>query len=387
MKKVLFLSRTWSSGVYGDISPIDPIGPIRLIRPIGLIKTTLMTKRPSKPTSNDTRFMRMAIREAMKGVGHTSPNPAVGAVIVQNGRAISKGWHRAAGCPHAEIEALASLKNATLAKGATIYVTLEPCCTHGRTGACTDALIKAGVKRVVFGATDPNPAHAGRAIPILKKAGLQVACGVLGDECTALNPGFNHWITTGLPLVIAKAGLSLDGRLTRPPGEGQWLTGKESRADAMRLRAQVDAIIIGAGTLRADNPKLTIRGVPGFEKKQPWRVVVARKGSLPEKSHLFTDKHRRRTLIYRGKTLRQVLADLGKRGCTSVMIEGGGTILGAALDAKLVDKIQFYIAPLLCGGPDVIGGKGAASLLESAQLKNVSYIQLGSDIRVTADVI
>jgi len=335
----------------------------------------------------DERFMRIALREAAKGAGHTSPNPAVGAVIVKDGRVLSKGWHQAAGCPHAEIEALASLKSSVSAKGATIYVTLEPCCTHGRTSACTDALIKAGIKRVVFGTTDPNPAHAGRAIPILKKAGLQVTTGVLGDECAALNPGFNHWITTGLPLVIAKAGLSLDGRLTRPRGESQWLTSKASRADAMHLRTQVDAILIGAGTLRADNPKLTIRAVPGFEKKQPWRVVVSRKGLLPKSSHLFTDKHRTRTLSYRGKTLRSILADLGKRGCTSVMIEGGGSLLGSAFDAGLVDKIQFYIAPLLCGGTEVIGGKGASSLLESVQLTNVSYLQLGDDIRITADVM
>ncbi len=335
---------------------------------------------------DDEKFMRLALREAARGVGHTSPNPAVGAVIVRAGRVIARGWHRQAGGPHAEIEALRSLKKPMLAQGATIYVTLEPCCTHGRTPPCTDAIVAAGLARVVFGATDPNPAHAGRAVPILEKAGLAVTTGVLAEECTALNAPFNHWITTGLPFVIGKAGLSLDGRLTRPPGEGQWLTSPRSRADAMRLRASVDAILVGAGTVRADNPRLTIRGVPGFAKKQPWRVVLAGRQPLPQDAHLFTDDARERTLVFRRKTLAAVLRDLGRRGCTSVLIEGGGALLGAAFDARLVQRVRFYLAPMICGGPDVIGGLGAASSAASARLANVRYERCGPDIIVSGDV-
>lgn len=328
--------------------------------------------------------MRLALREARRGVGRTSPNPAVGAIIVKAGRVIAKGWHKQAGKPHAELEAIRALKNAAAAKGSTIYITLEPCCTQGRTPPCTDALIAAGFTRVVFGATDPNPEHAGRAVPILNKAGIRVTRGVLADECTALNAAFNKWITSGFPLVIAKAGLSLDGRLTRPPGEGQWLTSARSRADAMRLRAGVDAILIGAGTLRADNPRLTVRGVAG---RQPLRVVLTRSGALPKGAHLLNDAHSSRTVIYRNKSLRFVLRDLARRGCTSVLIEGGAKLLGSAFDARLVDHLEFYLAPLLCGGPQVISGRGVANNEEALQLKNVTFRRCGPDFVVAGDVL
>ena len=332
----------------------------------------------------DEKFMRLALREARRGFGRTSPNPAVGAVILKGGRVIAKGWHRRAGEAHAEIEALRAVKKTDRARGATLYVTLEPCCSHGRTPPCTDAIVNAGIARVVVGATDPNPKHAGRGFAILEKAGIRVTSGVLGAECTELNAAFNKWVTARMPLVIAKAGLSLDGRMTRPPGEGQWLTSLRSRADAMRLRAKVDAILIGAGTLREDNPRLTIRGVAGFERKQPWRVVLTRRGRIPKDAHLFTDEHRERTLVYREKPLRSVLRDLAQRGCTSVMIEGGGELLGAAFDARLIDRVHFYLAPLLCGGPDVIGGRGAGSSAGSIRLKDVRYRRIGPDILLTA---
>ena len=337
--------------------------------------------------SDDEKFMRLALREAAKGVGRTSPNPAVGAVIVKAGRVLAKGWHRCAGRPHAEIEALRALRQQGLARGGTIYITLEPCCTYGRTPPCTGAIAKAGLARVVVGATDPNPKHAGRGFAILKKAGLDVTVGILAEECASLNAGFNKWIATGMPLVIAKAGLSLDGRLTRPPGEGRWLTCEQSLADAMRLRAQVDAILVGAGTVRADNPRLTVRGLREEPPRQPWRVVLTHGGRLPKDAHLFSDAHRGRTLIFRGKSLRAVLRDLGKRGCTTVMIEGGGAMLGSAFDERLVDRVHFYLAPLLCGGPDVIAGLGVGSTRESFRLQNVAFRKIGSDLRLTADVV
>jgi diaminohydroxyphosphoribosylaminopyrimidine deaminase/5-amino-6-(5-phosphoribosylamino)uracil reductase len=329
----------------------------------------------------DEKFMRAALREAAKGLGQTSPNPAVGAVIVRGGKIVARGWHRRAGEAHAEIEAISALKRPALAKGATLYVTLEPCSTHGCTPPCCDAIRAHGFARVVIGAIDPNPKHAGRGVTILRAAKIKATTGVLGDECAALNRAFNKWIVTRMPWVIAKAGMSLDGRLTRPPGEGQWLTSGKSRAHAMRLRAQVDAILVGAGTLRADNPKLTVRGVKGA--RQPWRVILTRSGKLPKTSHVFTDAHCACTLIYRGQSLRAVLRDLGKKNITSVLIEGGGAVLGDAFDRRLVDEVHFYLAPLLCGGPHVIGGRGAESTAVSLLLHDVRYERIGGDLHVS----
>jgi diaminohydroxyphosphoribosylaminopyrimidine deaminase/5-amino-6-(5-phosphoribosylamino)uracil reductase len=334
---------------------------------------------------HDEKHMRTALREAARGLGHTSPNPAVGAVIVRGGKVLARGYHRRAGWPHAEIEALRALKDPALARGATIYVTLEPCSTHGRTPPCVEAIMGAGFARVVIGAVDPNPAHAGRGIELLRAAGVKVTAGILEEQCREMNAGFNQWIVTGRPLVIAKAGLSLDGRLTRPPGEGQWLTSAAARADAMRLRARMDAILVGGETVRVDNPKLTVRGIKGAQ--QPWRVVVTRSGKLPTGAHLFTDAHRERTLVFRGKSLRAVLRDLGKRGVTSVMIEGGGAILGEAFDRGLVDRVQLYMAPVLCGGPVVIGGRGVGATAEAPLLRNVAYEKVGRDLRMTGEVV
>ena len=205
----------------------------------------------------DERFMRAAIAEARKGLGQTSPNPAVGAVLVRNGKIISRGHHRKAGLPHAEVECLEHFDRR--ASDAVLYLTLEPCSTEGRTPPCTDAIIASGIKHVALGAIDPNPRHAGRGITQLQNAGVQVREGILGDECAALNEGFNKWIQTHRPFVIAKCGMSLDGRLTRPPNESQWLTSSRAREHAREQRALVDAILIGAETLRRDDPRLTIR--------------------------------------------------------------------------------------------------------------------------------
>jgi diaminohydroxyphosphoribosylaminopyrimidine deaminase/5-amino-6-(5-phosphoribosylamino)uracil reductase len=332
--------------------------------------------------SDDEKFMKAALREAMKGMGHTSPNPAVGAVIVRDGKVIARGWHRRAGEPHAEIEAIRALKKPELARGATIYVTLEPCSTHGRTPPCCDAIKAHGFARVVVGAVDPNPKHAGRGLTLLRDAGIKVTAGVVEAECVLLNRAFNKWVVQRMPWVIAKAGMSLDGRLTRPPGEGQWITSEQSRRHAMTLRAQADAILVGAETVRRDDPQLTIRGVLGFEEKQPLRVVVTRSNRLPRKARLLTDEHRERTMIYRDRSLREVLKDLGKVSVTSVLIEGGGKVLGEAFDRRLVDEVHFYMAPLLCGGPDLIAGHGVGSAQESFLLVQSRYERLGDDIHV-----
>lgn len=340
-------------------------------------------------TPDDERFMRLALREAGRGVGHTSPNPAVGAIIVRGGRVLARGYHHAAGQPHAEIEALRALRNPAQARGATIYVTLEPCSTHGRTGPCTEAIRHAGLARVVVGATDPNPAHAGRGLRILEEAGLAVRSRVLGEECTRLNRAFNRWIVTGLPWVIAKAAVTLDGRLTRPPGEDRRLSSSAARAHAHRQRARVDAILIGAGTLRADNPRLTVRlptaAAPVPSTRQPWRVVLTRGGDLPPAAHLFTDEWRKRTLVFRDQSFPEVLRALGARQVTSVLIEGGGDILGQAFDQRLVDEVQIYFTPWITGGPvEAVAGTPRALPL-AATLCNCRYERLGPDVLLTAE--
>jgi diaminohydroxyphosphoribosylaminopyrimidine deaminase/5-amino-6-(5-phosphoribosylamino)uracil reductase len=324
--------------------------------------------------------MARALTEARKAFGYTSPNPAVGAVLVIDGKIVAKGRHERAGAAHAEIECLRRFTN-PLPRTAVLYVTLEPCSTLGRTGPCTDAIIKAGVRQVVIGATDPNPKHAGRGIEILKKAGLEVRSGVLADECSALNEAYNKWITTRRPFVIAKCGMSLDGRLSPAPGAKRWITSAASRRHARQLRAQVDAILIGAGTLRADNPRLTVRGARGT--KQPWRMILSRSGSLPGKAHLFTDRFANRTIVCNAGSLDIVLRDAGEKEITSVLIEGGGEILGQALDQRLVDKIQLYLGPVLIGGPIVaFAGLGAGRSGEAPRLHRVRYERIGQDVCV-----
>jgi diaminohydroxyphosphoribosylaminopyrimidine deaminase/5-amino-6-(5-phosphoribosylamino)uracil reductase len=333
-------------------------------------------------TDRDEEFMRAALAEAKKALGRTSPNPAVGAVLVIDNRIVSKGHHREAGRAHAEIECLRDF-GASIPAQATLYVTLEPCSTAGRTAPCTDAIIRAGLQKVVIGATDPNPRHFGRGIVKLRSAGVRVRDGILAEECARLNEAFNKWIVTRQPFVIAKCGMSLDGRLTRPAGESRWITGRDARRDAHRLRAGVDAVLVGAETVRADNPRLTVRGVRGA--RQPWRIVLTRSGKLPHQAHLLSDKFAARTLMYKRKSLRSVLKDLGKRGITSVLIEGGGEILGEALDKRLIDKVQIYLGPILIGGPVVaFPGEGAGRTAEALRLRDVRYRRIGESIRITA---
>jgi diaminohydroxyphosphoribosylaminopyrimidine deaminase/5-amino-6-(5-phosphoribosylamino)uracil reductase len=330
----------------------------------------------------DEKFMREAILMAEKGTGKTRPNPAVGCVLVKNGRIIARGWHRRAGAPHAEIEALRSLKNLSAARGSTAYITLEPCSTHGRTPPCTRALIEAGVVRVVCGAIDPNPRHRGRGLAILRRMGIEANSGVLGAECAALNPEFHHVMSTGLPWVIAKCGMSLDGRLTRPPGEGQWITAPAARADAMKLRARVDAILVGAATVRADDPSLTVRGLK--TRVEPWRVVWAPRGSVPRDAKIFHDDRKHRTLVQRERTLRAALRSLARRGIQSVLVEGGGHTLGKLFDGRLANEVVFYVAPLLAGGgTPAVGGRGVAHPCSGIRLSRVGFRRIGGDLRIS----
>jgi diaminohydroxyphosphoribosylaminopyrimidine deaminase/5-amino-6-(5-phosphoribosylamino)uracil reductase len=331
--------------------------------------------------TNDERFMRSALAEARKAVGRTSPNPAVGAVLVVQNRIVSRGHHRQAGNAHAEIECLRDLRG-RVPKNATLYVTLEPCSTKGRTGACTDQIIRAGVHSVVIGATDPNPRHRGRGVEVLRDAGVEVRTGILAEECAILNEAFNKWIATGIPFVIAKCGMSLDGRLTRPKKESRWLTSATARRHAQTLRAQTDAILVGADTIRMDNPRLTVRRTS--QHRQPARVVITRSGKIPGDAHVFTDRYAKNTRVYQNGTLPAILADLGAKNITSLMIEGGGRVLGQALDERLIDKVQIYVAPILTGGPIVsFGGRGADRAQDGARLERVRFEKIGPDICVT----
>ena len=332
-------------------------------------------------TDRDEEFMRVALAEAKRALGQTSPNPAVGAVLVIDNHIVSRGHHREAGRGHAEIECLRNF-DAPIPASATLYVTLEPCSTAGRTAPCTNAIIKAGLEELVIGATDLNPRHSGRGIAELRSAGVRVRDGILAEECTRLNEAFNKWIVTGQPFVIAKCGMSLDGRLTRPPGESRWITGRDARRDAHQLRARVDAVLVGAETVRADNPRLTLRGVRRV--RQPWRVVLTRSGQLPRHAHVLSDKFAVRTLIFKRKSLASVLKHLGKRGITSVLIEGGGEVLGEALDKRLIDKVQIYLGPMLTGGPVLaFRGEGAEQTADALRLREIEYKQIGQTISIS----
>jgi diaminohydroxyphosphoribosylaminopyrimidine deaminase / 5-amino-6-(5-phosphoribosylamino)uracil reductase len=333
-------------------------------------------------TQRDEKFMRAALKEAKKARGRTSPNPAVGAVLVIDNRIVAKGYHRGAGRDHAEVECLRDFAAPVPAR-ATLYVTLEPCSTAGRTAPCTGAILKARVRNIVVGARDVNPRHSGNGITQLRDAGVRVREGVLAGDCAQLNEAFNKWIVTGRPFVIAKCGMSLDGRLTRPAGEPRWITGRSARRHAHELRARVDAILVGAETVRVDNPRLTVRGMR--RARQPWRVVLTRSGKMPRRAHLLSDRLASRTLICEGKSLATVLKDLGKRSITSVLIEGGGEVLGQALDARLIDKVQLYLGPILIGGPVIaFPGRGAENVLKALRLRDVSYQQIGQSLCITA---
>jgi diaminohydroxyphosphoribosylaminopyrimidine deaminase/5-amino-6-(5-phosphoribosylamino)uracil reductase len=331
----------------------------------------------------DEAFMSEAIREAEKGVGRTHPNPAVGAVIVAGRRVIARGWHKGAGHLHAEIEAVRNAKREAI-RGATLYVTLEPCSTQGRTPPCTESIVEAGFARVVYGAIDPNPKHAGRARKILSSAGIEVSSGVLASRCRALNRAWNKWIATGIPFVTAKAAMTLDGRINSPP-ESRWISSKASRQDVMRLRSRVQAILVGGETIRRDDPQLTVRGIQ--VSIQPLRVVWTKSGRLPKSARIFTDEYKDRTMVFRNASLRSVLSDLGRQEVASVLVEGGARVLGEAFDRSLVDEVHFYLAPMVTGGPvPAVGGRGAADIQSAIELEQPLFRRIGPDVRLSAAV-
>ena len=330
----------------------------------------------------DEKWMHVALALARKGLGKTSPNPCVGAVIVRGKKLLGKGWHKRAGKAHAEIEAILDAKRqGHRLNGSTLYVTLEPCSTHGRTPPCTDAILREKFKRVVAGTTDPNPDHSGKAFPLLRRAGIEVTHGVLQQECADLNRAFNHWIQTGQPWVIAKAALTLDGKLALPKGRGRWISSSASRKDAHRLRAQCDAILVGAGTARTDNPRLTVREVKGA--RQPWRVVVTRSGRLPKTLHLFSDAHKGKTLVYKRKPWSAILTDLGRRDIIQLLVEGGQNIFEQLARKKLIREVVLYYAPVSL--PDSMATQRLpdARSLQQLTLTGATLQRIGPDLKLS----
>jgi len=343
------------------------------------------------PAPDDNFWMQLALDEARKGVGRTAPNPPVGALIVKNGHLLGSGWHRAAGQPHAEREALADAvkhHGAEAIRGATAYISLEPCSTQGRTPPCTDAIVAAGIARVVYARADHNPQHAGRAATILQAAGIGVTSGVCADAAEVLLRPFFKTCETGLPWLIWKSAMSLDGHITRPPGEGQWLTGETARADVQHLRASVDAILTSGETVRRDHPALTLR-LPGLldGRSQPWRVVVTNHPStLPQNAPLFTDAWRERTLIRPGTDLTNMLRRLARdQGVLSVLVEAGGKLSAALFEAGLVDEVVIYLAPMVCGGS--VPALATANLPASLSLSDLNVTQLGADLRLRGVIL
>lgn len=327
--------------------------------------------------ATDRRYLRRALELARLGSGLTLPNPRVGAVLVRGGKIIGEGYHQRAGSPHAEVNAVADAKKRGHAvAGATLYVTLEPCSTHGRTPPCTSLVLREKIRRVVFAATDPNPAHAGAAAKLLRAEGVEVSSGLLADEAAALNRDFNWWIVHRRPWVVAKIALSLDGRIVTPSGDDRWLTSPAARLAAHELRWESDAILVGAETARQDNPRLTVR-LPGRKGKlQPWRVVVTRSGKLPKTLHLLSDRHRDRTLVFQGRPLKEIVAALGAWEVSHLLIEGGGQILTEAFRAGLVNEVAFFIAPSVMGTlPRALGKLDAP-----VRLREVSYTPVGADL-------
>ena len=360
-------------------------------------------------TAADERFMRRTLELAAKALGRTSPNPVVGAVIVRNGRIIGEGFHRHAGLPHAEREALRRITET--ARGATIYVNLEPCSHYGRTPPCADALIEAGIKRAVVGMVDPNPLVRGRGLRRLRRAGIAVATGVLREECERLNEDFACFIRTGRPFVTLKLAASLDGRIAAASGDSQWISGEQSRRVVHELRNRVDAILVGAETVRNDDPQLTCRMRGG---RDPLRVILDGRLSISPSARVCTQPSTAPTLIatsedhgrgekqaqleaqgvqvvcLSGKNgqvpLRPLLVELGRRGHKSVLIEGGGRIAAAALREGVVDKVLFFYAPLLLGGEGraMIGPLGIDRVAAGQKLHTMTVERIGKDILVAA---
>jgi diaminohydroxyphosphoribosylaminopyrimidine deaminase/5-amino-6-(5-phosphoribosylamino)uracil reductase len=366
---------------------------------------------------NGNQWMREALRLARKGFGLTSPNPMVGAVLVKGEKIIGRGWHHRAGFPHAEIEALQDAeKHGHNPKGATLYVTLEPCCTHGRTPPCTDAIISAGIKRIVVGATDPNPKHAGKGFQIMRRAGIEIVHGTLNDECAKLTEAFNHWIVHRTPFVTVKAAMTLDGKIATASGESKWITGEQSRAFGMKLRQDSDAILVGVNTILADDPALTVRKKMGGNwkiTKPIRRIVLDSMARSPLDAKVLSDEFAKLTTIAVSENapknrvvalaknanvivapqknstvdLKWLLKNLGSENVTSLLVEGGGEVNASFLLDGFTNRVAFFYAPKILGGRmarKAVGGDGVLKLKDAIQLREVEWEKIGNDLLMTA---
>ena len=358
---------------------------------------------------SDEKFMKLALSLAEKGRGYVNPNPLVGAVIVKDGKVIGEGYHTAFGKPHAEIEAINSATEDI--KGATMYVTLEPCCHQGKTPPCTEAIIKNQLARVVVATTDPNPLVSGSGIEKLKQSNIEITVGVLEEMAKIQNEVFIHYMTTNLPFTILKYAMSLDGKIACHTGDSKWITSEKSRTDVHRLRSSVSAVVTGIGTILSDDASLNVRLIDS-KGKEPHRIVVdsaarisldAKILNLDSKSDTYiavteaaSDEKLRKLEDYGAKIimtkskdgkvdLEELWKELGFLGMDSILIEAGEQLNAALLEAKLVNKIRAYIAPKIIGGTNAkspIGGYGASSMSEVINLKSMNVTQIENDFVV-----
>lgn len=354
--------------------------------------------------------MQRALELAAMARGRTSPNPLAGAVIVKSGEIIGEGYHRKAGTPHAEIHALNDAADCDLS-GATMYVTLEPCSHYGRTPPCANALVKAGLQRVVIATQDPNPLVAGRGIKILEDAGIETAVGLLEEPALRLNEVFFKYIQSGKPFVSLKTAMTLDGKIASYTGDSRWITGESARNFVHQLRNTYDAIMVGIGTVLADDPQLNTR-LPGEDIKDPIRIIIDGQLDLPLESKIVKTAQTQRSIVFTGRShdkekagalkawgfeiveidgedtnmpLEKVMEQLGEMGICSVLLEGGARINAYMLEHNLVDKVYWFIAPKIIGGrnaPSPVAGQGTALMNEAIKLKQAEVKNFAGDLCV-----
>lgn len=359
---------------------------------------------------NHEYYMELAIELALKGKGKTSPNPMVGAVVVKNGRIIGRGFHEGPGLAHAEIVALNQAQEK--AKGASLYVTLEPCTHFGKTPPCVDRIIKSQVKEVIVGMIDPNPLNNGRGIQILKEHKIKVSVGVLEKKLKKLNEVFTKYISRHMPFVTVKIAQSLDGKIATKNGDSKWITSDNSRELAHRLRANYDAIVVGVNTVLRDNPTLNT----WFSKKHPKKIIIDSQLSTPASANIFSqaseviivtlatkpgqETENRKTLSLKAKilevkekagqiNLKDMLKKIASAGINNILVEGGGTLVGSLFDENLVDKILFFISPKIIGGKDAISsvmGQGVTRIDRAFKLKEIKLKVIGEDFLFEAYV-
>lgn len=357
--------------------------------------------------STDLHFMQRALQLAEKGLGQTSPNPMVGAVIVKSGKIIAEGFHRKAGTDHAEIVVLKLAGKR--AKGATLYVTLEPCCHHGRTGPCTEAIIRFGIKRVIYAMKDPNPVVAGKGLAQLRKAGIHVDGPICEDEAQFLNRAFTHWVTTGRPYVLAKVGITIDGKMADARGHSRWITNTRTRSFSHYMRTMVDGLMVGRGTAVTDNPQLTARSATKM-MRQPIAVVVDSKGRLPRRLAVFQSGRSQPTWLLTAKplptaqreclslrghaaiacgakggkvNLRKALKELGRREMTTLLIEGGPTLLGALAAENLIQEWIFCISPKFLGAKAL----GVSQFMSNIPIERSKELQIRQIVQMDNNVV